>query len=160
MYLVSLHAFLPLQLLPHLFPFLHLSGASLVSQMVKNLDYKAGVPAFDPWVGKIPWRKEWRPTPMFLPGEFHGQRNLVGYSPWGRRRVPHNWMTNSLLLYLLIYFNLLSSLLSPKHVIFITFLLLSTLFFVKKFHDFHHHLYTDDSEIFFSTFEHPSKHLC
>ena len=39
-------------------------------------------PGFDPWVGKVPWRKEWLPTPMFLPGEFHGQRSLVGYSPW------------------------------------------------------------------------------
>ena len=33
--------------------------------------------------GKIPWRKKWQPTPVFLPGEFHGQRSLVGYSPWG-----------------------------------------------------------------------------
>ena len=39
-------------------------------------------PRFDPWVGKIPWRREWLPTPVFLPGEFHGQRSLVGYSPW------------------------------------------------------------------------------
>ena len=38
---------------------------------------------FDPWVGKIPWRKEWQPTPVFLPGEFHGQMSLAGYSPWG-----------------------------------------------------------------------------
>ena len=38
---------------------------------------------FDPWVGKIPWRRKWQPTPVFLPGEFHGQRSLVGYSPWG-----------------------------------------------------------------------------
>ena len=38
---------------------------------------------FDPWVGKIPWRREWQPTPVFLPGEFHGQRSLEGYSPWG-----------------------------------------------------------------------------
>ena len=36
---------------------------------------------FHPWVGKIPWRREWQPTPVFLPGESHGQRNLVGYSP-------------------------------------------------------------------------------
>ena len=35
---------------------------------------------FDPWVGKIPWRKKWQNTPVFLPGEFHGQRSLVGYS--------------------------------------------------------------------------------
>ena len=38
---------------------------------------------FDPWVGKIPWRRKWQPTPVFLPGEFHGQRSLVGYSPRG-----------------------------------------------------------------------------
>ena len=34
------------------------------------------------WVGKIPWRRQWQPTPIFLPGEFHGQRSLVGYSAW------------------------------------------------------------------------------
>ena len=38
---------------------------------------------FDPWVGKIPWRREWLPTPVFLPGEFHEQRSQVGYSLWG-----------------------------------------------------------------------------
>ena len=38
---------------------------------------------FDPWVGKIPWRRKWPPTPVFLPGEFHEQKSLVGYSPWG-----------------------------------------------------------------------------
>ena len=37
----------------------------------------------NPWVRKIPWRKKWQPTPVFLPGKFHGQRSLVGYSPWG-----------------------------------------------------------------------------
>ena len=36
-------------------------------------------------VRKIPWRTEWLPTPVFLPGEFHGQRSLVGYSPWGHK---------------------------------------------------------------------------
>ena len=35
-----------------------------------------------PWVKKIPWRREWHPTPVFLPGESHGQRSLGGYSPW------------------------------------------------------------------------------
>ena len=39
-------------------------------------------PEFDPWVGKIPWRRKWLPTPVFLPGEFHGQRSLMGYGPW------------------------------------------------------------------------------
>ena len=38
---------------------------------------------FDAWVGKIPWRRKWQPMPVFLPGESHGQRSLVGYSPWG-----------------------------------------------------------------------------
>ena len=36
----------------------------------------------DPWVGKIPWRRKWQPTPIFLPGEFHGQKSLSGYCPW------------------------------------------------------------------------------
>ena len=36
----------------------------------------------DPCVGKIPWRRKWQPTPVFLPGESHGQRSLAGYSPW------------------------------------------------------------------------------
>ena len=40
---------------------------------------------FDPWVGKIPWSRKWQPTPVFLPGESHGQRNLEGYSPWGHK---------------------------------------------------------------------------
>ena len=42
---------------------------------------------FHPWVGKIPWRMEWLTPPVFLPGEFHGQRNLVGYSPGGRKEL-------------------------------------------------------------------------
>ena len=49
--------------------------------MVKNLPMM--LETLDPWVRKIPWRKEWLPTPVFFPGEFHEQRNLVGYSPWG-----------------------------------------------------------------------------
>ena len=40
---------------------------------------------FDPWVWKIPQRRKWQPTPVLLPGESHGQRSLVGYSPWGRK---------------------------------------------------------------------------
>ena len=38
---------------------------------------------FNPWVGKISWRRKWQPTPVFLPGKSHGWRNLVGYGPWG-----------------------------------------------------------------------------
>ena len=46
--------------------------------------YDAGDP-FDPWVEKIPWRRKWQSTPVLLSGKSHGQRNLVGYSPWGRK---------------------------------------------------------------------------
>ena len=42
-------------------------------------------PGFDPWVGKIPWRRKCQPALVFLPGESHGQRSLVGYSPWGHK---------------------------------------------------------------------------
>ena len=79
-------------------------GASLVAQTIKNLCASAcfirGLPrqlsgkeptcqcrrhkrhGFNPWVRKIPWRRAWQPTPVFLPGESHGQRSLAGYSPW------------------------------------------------------------------------------
>ena len=61
--------------------------------MVKNLPamQEAG---FDPWVGKIPWRREWLPTPVFLPQEFHGLRSLAGYSPCGRKEL---YMTEQLI---------------------------------------------------------------
>ena len=42
-------------------------------------------PGFDPWAGKTPWGREWQPAPVFLPGRPHGQRSLVGYSPWGHK---------------------------------------------------------------------------
>ena len=53
-----------------------------MAQTVKNLPAMWET-RFDPWVGKMPWRKAWEPTPVFLPGEFHGQRSLAGYSPQG-----------------------------------------------------------------------------
>ena len=48
---------------------------------------------FDPWVRKIPWRRKWKLTPVFLPGESHGQRTLVDYSPQGRKRVCYTLAT-------------------------------------------------------------------
>ena len=42
---------------------------------------------FNPWVRKIPWRRKWQPTPVFLPGKSHGQRSLADYSPWGRKEL-------------------------------------------------------------------------
>ena len=64
---------------------LHTSNAGgvglILAQTVKNgLQYRRH--RFNLWVGKIPWRREWQPTPVFLPGKFHGQRSLAGYSPW------------------------------------------------------------------------------
>ena len=47
----------------------------------------------DPWVGKIPWRRKWQPTPVFLPGKPHGQRSVASYSPWGCRRVGQSFVT-------------------------------------------------------------------
>ena len=44
---------------------------------------QCGRPRFNPWFGKISWRRKWQPTPVFLPRKFHGWRNLVCYSPWG-----------------------------------------------------------------------------
>ena len=52
--------------------------------MVKFLPANVG-PGFDPWVGKIPWRRKWQPSPVFLPGKSHRERSLVGYSPWGHK---------------------------------------------------------------------------
>ena len=41
----------------------------------------------NPWVGKIPWKRAWQPTPVFLSGESHGERNLAGYNPLGRKEL-------------------------------------------------------------------------
>ena len=65
---------------------------SLVVQLVKN-PLQCGRPGFDPWVGKIPWRREWLPTPVFWPREFHGL-----YSPWGCNELDTTkWHSLSLL---------------------------------------------------------------
>ena len=53
-------------------------------------------PGFNPWVRKIPWRREGQPAPIFLPGKSHGQRRLVGYSPWGHKKLGHDWATFTL----------------------------------------------------------------
>ena len=58
--------------------------------MVKNLPAMRES-RFDPWVGKIPWRRDWLPTPVFWPGGFHGQRSLAGYIQYmALQRVGHN----------------------------------------------------------------------
>ena len=66
---------------------------------------------FDPWMGRIPWRRAWLLTPVLLPGESHGQRSLVGYSPWGHRqsdateRLTHVTPTHGIPVYLALLCN-------------------------------------------------------
>ena len=84
--------------------------ASLVAQLVNSL-LQCGWPGFDPGVGKIPWRRKWQPSPEFLPGEFHGQRILVGYSPWGHKESD---MTERLTLLLYTWKFLIHILLKPS----------------------------------------------
>ena len=63
----------------------------------QSLCLQCGRPMFDPWVGKIPWRRKWQPTLVLLPGKFHGPR---GSSEPGRlqsigsQRVGHDWVTS------------------------------------------------------------------
>ena len=56
-------------------------------------------PRFNHWVSKSPWRREWQPTPVFLPGELHGQRSLEDYSPWGHKESDTTEQDNLSLVY-------------------------------------------------------------
>ena len=67
-----------------------------VAPVVKNPPATAGDMrhGFDPWAGKIPWRREWQPLQYAcLPGKSHGKRSLAGYSPWSQKRVLYNLVT-------------------------------------------------------------------
>ena len=55
-------------------------------------------PGFSLWVGMIPWRRKWQPTPVFLPGKFHGQRSLVDFSPWGGKELDMTEHTCTILI--------------------------------------------------------------
>ena len=59
--------------------------ASQVVLVAKNPPADARDNRFNPWVGKMPLSRKWQPTPLFFPGESHGQRSLVDYSPWGHK---------------------------------------------------------------------------
>ena len=50
---------------------------------------------FNPWFGKIPWRRKWQPIPVFLPGKSHGQQGLAGYDPWGHKKSDRNWQLST-----------------------------------------------------------------
>ena len=75
-----------------------LEGSLFIWEVVSPMDFPGGSdskhvclqcqrPGFNAWVGKIPWRRKWQPILVFLPGKSHGQRSLVGYSPWGREEL-------------------------------------------------------------------------
>jgi len=65
-----------------------------VALMVKNPPTNAG-DIREPWIGENPWRRAWQTTPVFLPGESHGERSLMGYNPWGHKE----YMTEQLSTY-------------------------------------------------------------
>ena len=86
----------PLLLLPSIFPRIRVfSNESAQTELIgcpwwlrqKSICLQCGRPGFDPWVRKIPWRRKWQSTPVLLPGKSHGQRSLVGYSPWGWKEL-------------------------------------------------------------------------
>ena len=86
---------------------LRISGHTLSSRLPwwlrwQSICLQCRRPRFDPWVGKIPWGRKWQPTSVFLPGESHGQRSLVGYSLWGHKESDMTeWLHFLLLLCLL-----------------------------------------------------------
>ena len=60
---------------------------------------------FSPWVRKIPWRRKWQPTPVFLPGKSHGQKRLAGYSPWSHKVLDTTeWLSIHSHTFILIYY--------------------------------------------------------
>ena len=66
---------------------IYVTGASLVWLRRLRILLQCRRHEFNPWVGKISWRRKWQPTPVFLPGKSHGQKSLVGYSPWCSKRL-------------------------------------------------------------------------
>ena len=73
----------------------------------KSICLHRGRPRFYPWVGKIPWRRNWQPAPVLLPGKSHGWRSLVGYSPWGcKESDTTEWLHYTLFSYLFYWWNL------------------------------------------------------
>ena len=91
--------------------------------MVKNL-LQWERSRFDPWVRKILWRRKWQPTSVFLPGKTHGQRSLVGYSPWGHKesdtteRLTHEQLINLLICGECEYFLLIRSISSKPNSVY------------------------------------------
>ena len=64
-----------------------------MAPVAKETTFQCKRLGFDPWTGKMPWKRKWQPTLVFLPGKSHGKRTLAGYSPWDYRRVGHHLAT-------------------------------------------------------------------
>ena len=72
-------------------PIIGAQGISLKWEKKKNTHIY-----FIKFIEEFPWRRKWQPTPVFLPGEFHGQRSLMGYSPWGPKELDTTeWLTHT-----------------------------------------------------------------
>ena len=106
---------------------------SLVAQIVKNMPAMLETQV-QSLVRKIRWRREWQPTPVFLPGEVHGQRSLASYSPWSLQRVRHKWASNTGHLY--VFGEISIRILCPVLMALFTFLLLSCMRFLYIFYFF------------------------
>ena len=67
-------------------------GSSDPKESTSNVEDLGSIP----WLGRFPWRRAWQPTPVFLPGESHGQMGLVGYSPWGHKESDKTeWLSTA-----------------------------------------------------------------
>ena len=87
--LIKLKPFHVKVVLPHVSSSVFSSLAQDLALWLRRLSIclQWGRPGFDPWVGKIPQRRKWQPTPVLWPGKSHGQRSLVGYSPRGSKEL-------------------------------------------------------------------------
>ena len=74
-----------------------------------SVSLQCGRPGFDPWIRKIPWRRKWQPTPVFLPGESHGWRSLEGCSPQGHKESDMTEQFHFLSFFFFLSFSRLSS---------------------------------------------------
>ena len=89
----------------------HTHTHTRVAHSIKETCLQCRRPEFNPWVGKISWRKEWISTPVFLPGKFHEQRSLVGDSPWDHKELDTTEGLQHIHTHAHIYFNTSISLL-------------------------------------------------
>ena len=99
---------------------------------------------FDPWVGKIPWRRKWQPTPVFLPGNFHGQRSLGGYSPYRVAKSRLSAYSTAQSYQMFSEYSLHSKHCAKvyKHALWITNYMTSTMLNLQRMKDKHNRIYS------------------